>query len=130
MISFFRKLDATVKELWIGIAVWGVFVSLVAFWVASDRVRCLAGIWLGCLMGAAGVFHMWSVLDRALDLGAGAQRYLTIRSLARYGIFVLLFICLAVTGWADPFAAFFGLIGMKAAAYLQPAIHKALEKRM
>lgn len=129
MTPFWKKTDAAVKEMWIGIAVWGLFCGLAAIWCFPDRVRFLSGLLLGCLLASAGVFHMWKVLDRALDLGEGAQKYLTARSLGRYAVFVLVFLVLALTKWADPFAAFLGLMGMKIAAYLQPLVHKLLKKR-
>lgn len=129
MKHFFQNLDATVKELWLGIGIWGILCELVTVWFVQDRVNCCLGILVGCLLAAAGVWHMWKVLDRALDLGDGAQKYLTARSWMRYGVFVAIFGVLMVTEWANPLTAFLGLMGMKAAAYMQPAVHKFIEKR-
>lgn len=129
MIHFFRNADTTVKEMWIGILLWGLACELVTVWFVKDRLSGGLGILIGCLLAAAGVWHMWKVLDTALDLGDGAQKYLTVRSWARYGVFVIVFAILMVTEWANPLTAFFGLMGMKAAAYLQPAVHKFISKR-
>lgn len=129
MKHFFRNMDATVKELWLGIGIWGAACELVTVWFVKDRVNCGLGILTGCLLAMAGVWHMWKVLDRALDLGDGAQKYLTARSWMRYGVFVVIFGVLMVTEWANPLTAFLGLMGMKAAAYMQPAVHKFIEKR-
>lgn len=129
MKRFFRNMDATVKELWLGIGIWGAACELVTVWFVKDRANCGLGILTGCLLAMAGVWHMWKVLDRALDLGDGAQKYLTARSWMRYGVFVVIFGVLMVTEWANPLTAFLGLMGMKAAAYMQPAVHKFIEKR-
>lgn len=129
MIHFFRNADTTVKEMWLGIMLWGIACELVTVWFVRDKVSCGLGILIGCLLAAAGVWHMWKVLDTALDLGEGAQKYLTVRSWARYGVFVFAFAVLMLTEWANPLTAFSGLMGMKAAAYLQPAVHKFLNKR-
>lgn len=129
MKHFFRNMDATVKELWLGIGIWGAACELVTVWFVKDRANCGLGILTGCLLAMAGVWHMWKVLDRALDLGDGAQKYLTARSWMRYGVFVVIFGVLMVTEWANPLTAFLGLMGMKAAAYMQPAVHKFIEKR-
>lgn len=129
MGHFFRNMDATVKEMWLGIGIWGVVCELVMVWFVEDRLNCSLGILVGCLMAAAGVWHMWKVLDTALDLGDGASKYLTARSWMRYGVFVVIFGVLMVTEWANPLTAFLGLMGMKAAAYMQPAVHKFIEKR-
>lgn len=128
-MHFLRQVDATVKELWIGIGIWGIVSELATVFFVKDRAASGFGILLGCLLAAAGVWHMWKVLDTALDLGDGAQKYLTVRSWLRYGVFVLVFGVLMVTEWANPLTAFLGLMGMKAAAYLQPVVHKFIEKR-
>ena len=129
MIPFFRNVNATVRELWLGIVMWGAVCSLVLLCFVSDKRGCILGLWAGCLLAAAGVFHMWKVLDRALDMGTGAQKYMTAKSLLRYGVFVAVSGAAAVTEWVNPLTLFLGLAGMKAAAYLQPLVHKVLGKR-
>lgn len=126
---FFENLDATVKEMWIGVVIWGVLSELVTVWFVEDKVNCALGVLIGCLMAMAGVWHMWKVLDRALDLGDGAQKYLTARSWMRYGVFVIIFGVLMISEWANPLTAFLGLMGMKAAAFMQPTVHKIIMKR-
>lgn len=129
MKHFWQNIDATVKEMWLGIGIWGVVCELVMIWFVKDKAGCSLGVLIGCLLAWAGVWHMWKVLDRALDLGDGAQKYLTVRSWIRYGVFVAVFGVLMITGWANPLTAFLGLMGMKVAAYLQPVVHKFIGKR-
>lgn len=129
MKSLIQNIDATVKELWIGIGIWGVACELVMIWFVKDKTGCSLGVLIGCLLAMGGIWHMWKVLDRALDMGEAAQKYLTVRSWIRYGVFVVVFGILMITEWANPLTAFLGLMGMKAAAYLQPAVHKIMEKR-
>lgn len=129
MKQFWKRIDATVREMWIGIGIWGIACELVTVWFCRDKTASSLGILIGCLMAAAAVFHIWKTLDTALDLGEGAQKYLTVRSWLRYGVFVLIFGILMVTEWANPLTAFLSLMGMKAAAYMQPAVHKFIEKR-
>ena len=126
---FFENLDATVKEMWIGVVIWGVLSELVTVWFVEDKVNCALGVLIGCILAMAGVWHMWMVLERALDLGSGAQKYLTARSWMRYGVFVLIFGVLMISEWANPLTAFLGLMGMKAAAFMQPTVHKIIMKR-
>ncbi len=129
MKRFFRDMNATVKEMWLGIGIWGVACELVTVWFVKDRAGCSLGILIGCLLAMAGIWHMWKVLDTALDLGDGAQKYLTVRSWMRYCVFVIIFGILMITEAANPLTAFLGLMGMKTAAYMQPAVHKFIEKR-
>ena len=129
MKKFFQTADTTVKEMWIGIAVWGVACELATVWLVKDRLGCALGLFIGCILAAAGVYHMWSSIDTALDLGDGAQKFMTGRSWMRYGVFVAVFAVLMVTEFADPLTAFLGLMGMKISAYLQPVVHKLYNRR-
>lgn len=122
------KIDTTVKEMWIGILIWGILCELVMIWFVKDKAGCSLGLLIGCVLALAGVFHMWSVLDKALELGDGAQKFMTAKSLIRYAVFVVCFGVIMVTKWANPLTAFLGLMGIKMAAYLQPVIHRILTR--
>ena len=128
-ILFLKGINGTVKEMWLGIGLWGLTAALIVPWFVKDVSGCLLGLLIGCLLACVCVWHMWKTLDTALDLGDGAQKYMTLRSLARYGVIVLAFAVLMVTDCANPLTAFAGLMGMKVSAYLQPSVHKYLEKR-
>lgn len=129
MRYFFKNMDATVKEMWFGASVWGAICELASVWWVKDPVNVSLGVLVGTLLALAGIWHMWKVLDTALDLGDGAQKYLTARSLLRYLAFVVVFAVLMVTRWADPLAAFAALMGIKISAYLQPFVHNYKEKK-
>ena len=129
MIHFFQKADTTVKEMWIGTAVWGSVCELVMIWFVKDRLYCSLGLLIGCILAAAGIYHMWRTIDRALDLGDGAQKFMTARSWMRYVLFIVVFAVLMVTDAASPLTAFLGLMGMKMSAYLQPIVHRISKKR-
>lgn len=129
MKHLLQKADTTVKEMWIGIAVWGFVCELATVWLVKDRACCALGLLIGCILAAAGVYHMWRTIDQALDLGDGAQKFMTGRSWMRYGVFVAVFAVLMVTDFANPLTAFLGLMGMKISAYLQPIVHRLSERR-
>ena len=52
--------------------------------VGKDRLYSGLGILIGMLLAMAGIWHMWKVLDTALELGDGAQKYATSKNLLRY----------------------------------------------
>lgn len=87
-------------------------------WHPDRDAACHGGIW-----------HMWKVLDTALELGDGAQKYAVSKNLLRYAVVLVVFAVLMLTHFADPLAAFAGLMGMKASAYLQPFIRGYKEKK-
>jgi len=57
MKHLLQKADTTVKEMWIGIAVWGVVCELATVWLVKDRFGCALGLLIGCILAAAGVYH-------------------------------------------------------------------------
>ena len=65
----------------------------------------------------------------ALELANDAQKYVTSKNLLRYAVVLVVFAVLMLTHFADPLAAFAGLMGMKASAYLQPFIRGYKEKK-
>ena len=93
-------------------------------WYVFESMRLI-----GMLLAMAGIWHMWKVLDTALELGDGAQKYATSKNLLRYAVVLVVFAVLMLTHFADPLAAFAGLMGMKASAYLQPFIRGYKEKK-
>lgn len=129
MRTFFKNMNETVKEMWVGAFIWGVVCELASVWWVEDPLSVSLGILIGMLLAVSGIWHMWKMLDNALDRGAGAQKYLTIRNLLRFLVFVLVFAVLMLTKWANPLAAFAALMGIKVSAYLQPFVHNYREKR-
>ena len=73
--------------------------------------------------------HLQFWVERACKLGDGAQKYATSKNLLRYAVVLVVFAVLMLTHFADPLAAFAGLMGMKASAYLQPFIRGYKEKK-
>ena len=102
MRNFFKKIDETVREMWLGTFLWGCLCELVSVWWVKDRLYSGLGILIGMLLAMAGIWHMWKVLDTALELGDGAQKYATSKNLLRYAVFLVVFAVLMLTHFADP----------------------------
>lgn len=82
------------------------------------------GLWIGVILASAAAFHMWWSLDRGLDREGAAQGFIRKHAFIRYAVIVAVFAVVMLTGAANPLAAFLGIMGLKAAAYMQPFIHK------
>lgn len=125
-----RKINETLAELMIGIFLWGIFWQAAGVWFVPDKVSCSLGLWLGVLTAELCALHMYRSLDRALDLSEkDAQKYMTSRSMMRYGLIIAALLVLMITEAGNPLCCFLGVMGLKAAAYLQPLLHKVMKKR-
>lgn len=125
-----RKINETLAELMAGIFLWGVLWQAAGVWFVSDKVSCSLGLWLGVVTAEFCAVHMYRSLDRALEFSEkDAQKYVTSRSMMRYGVIIAVLLVLMITEAGNPLCCFLGVMGLKAAAYLQPLLHKAMKKR-
>ena len=123
------KIDITLRELLIGIAVAGFFFQVTIIWFVKNKVSYSLGLWIGILLAGFLAWHMWKTIDEALDMGeAGAQKIMRKQSMIRYIVIIGVLAVLMCTEAANPLAAFLGVMTLKVAAYLQPVTHKAISK--
>lgn len=123
-----KKISETLKELLIGILFYGIIVEVMGICFIKDKIYFSIGLWFGILLALAAAIHMWWGIDKALDLGDGAGKYALAQNMIRYGVIVVAFGILCVVDFGNPIAAFVGIMGLKAGAYLQPFTHKILLK--
>mgnify|MGYP006996326291 CR=1 FL=1 len=105
------------KEMYIGMAVCMiVFLAIGAFFMRPYYIFALA-LLVGNLGGALRIYHIYDVLDQALDMGeAGAKKNVTLALLVGS-------IFLGITAFAG---VALGMIEPKICAYLQPQMRKWL----
>ncbi len=123
------KLNETVKEMYLGILAYGVLIWLGGLLILERKLYFSSGLWLGVFISMSAVWHMWRGLNIGLDLGEDATKYVTKQNLIRYGLIVISYALICVLEIGNPVAAFLGIMGIKAGAYLQPFTHKILTKR-
>lgn len=128
MIEKIKKISETLKELLIGILFYGILVEVIGVWIVQDKVYFTIGLWFGIILAFGAAIHMWWGLNRALDLGDGAGKYALSQNMIRYGVIVVAFAALCIMDFGNPLAAFAGIMGLKAGAYLQPFTHKIMIK--
>ena len=128
MIKRRKKLNETLKELFIGILFYGIIVEIMVLVFAQEKLYLTIGFWYGVLLALAAAIHMWWGLDRGMELGDGATKYLLSQNMIRYGVIVIAFGVLCLWDIGNPLAAFAGIMGLKAGAYLQPFTHKIRTK--
>lgn len=123
-----KKISETLKELLIGILFYGIIVEVLGICFVKDAIYFTIGLWIGILLAMTAAFHMWWGLDRGVELGDGATKYMLSQNMIRYGVIVAAFGVLCLLDIGNPLAAFAGIMGLKAGAYLQPFTHKIMIK--
>lgn len=122
-----RRLNKALPELVLGIFLYGLPVQFIGMWLAGDKMLYTSGLWIGVFTAAGMAVHMAVVIEDAVSAGSGRGKLITM-SLLRYAVVVLVFFCLVHFHLGDPIAAFFGVMGLKIAAYMQPFLHKTILK--
>ena len=116
-------------EMWTGSVLFGVLCQISIVWFVKDKAGFSIGLWFGVLAALLTILHLSISLDKALDLGeAGAKKHMVIQNLVRYFVLIVFLSLLMITDFANPLAAFLGLMGVKAGAYLQPFVHMAYSR--
>jgi len=124
-----NKPDMVLYELISGVVLVGVFVQI-AFLIFSVNVLYdSCGWWGGIAIACFMAFHMYRSLDNALDLQEGdAMSSVRKNSLIRYSIVVIVMVIMHYTGAGNVVTYVFGVLMLKAGAYLQPFTHKVFNK--
>lgn len=115
------------KELYIGMAVCMiVFLAIGAFFMRPYYIFALA-LLVGNLGGALRVYHIYDVLDQALDMGEeGAKKKVIVNSLLRMVVTLALLVGSIYFGITAFAGVALGMIEPKICAYLQPKIRRIL----
>ena len=125
MKEHINKYNRTMVELLGVILLWGGLVQITGVWFVKEPGAYSLGLWLGVGIGLLAGFHMWYSLDRAFSGSEGdVTKKMITANLLRYFVIFVLFAILAFTGVGNPVMVFVGIMGLKAAAYLQPFAHK------
>lgn len=124
------KMDRTLKELLMGILLFECTALVAGVWFVESPVRYILGILAGMALAMFSAIHMQWSISRNLELNmgneGGANSYSVKHSMIRYAVILVVFLFFCLTDVAYPLAVFFGIMGLKAGAYLQPFTHKYL----
>lgn len=126
--NMIRRLNKALPGLLLGILFYGALVQLVGVWFVQNRLLYSTGLWIGIVLAMGMAIHMAVVIEDAVTLygESGAKSKVITWSLLRYLVVVVVFFVTAKFQLGNILMVFVGVMGLKAAAYLQPFIHKAL----
>ncbi len=120
--------NETLTEMILGILLFGGIIWLTGIGFVSRKLLFSSGLWLGIVIACLAGWHMARTLDRGMELGTAATKYIVSQNMLRYLGIVAAYGVICVTETGDPVAAFIGIMGLKAGAYLQPLIHRRMTK--
>lgn len=132
-----KKIDETLKELLLAILVFEIVAQIagsiaVAIFLKGGVLKYTLGLWIGAMLAFASAYHMWWSIDRNLSVNAdnegGARAFAIKQNLIRYAVILLVFLGVCLTTFSYPLAAFLGIMGLKAGAYLQPLVRKVMHR--
>lgn len=124
-----KKELSTLATLAIGILIYFLIASIPVLIITEDKLRGELGLLAGTLLAMGMAFHMNYVLNRSMYMESNQTGYLAGNSILRLLIVGAALAVTVITGWANYFTMFAGLMGLKIATYLQPVIVRIFTKQ-
>jgi len=126
--SMIRRLNDALPALLLGIVCYGIIVELIGVWFVKDKLKYSSGLWIGIVLAMGMAIHMAVVIEKAVTLYGenGAKSKVILQSILRYIVIVGVFFLVMKIQLGNILMVFIGIMGLKAAAYLQPFIHRVL----
>ncbi len=128
-LKIILKEDETLHEMMIGIVAVNLLLAVISLFFANRR-QGLTAVAIGCMAALIYVIHMAVTVDDALCLDEkGAATEMRKQMIIRYLFVCAVFILSIYFGIANPVFLTISLITVKAGAYLQPFVHKMINRR-
>lgn len=123
------KKNSTLKELLLGIFIIGILSQIVCLIFLKRHLYHAVGLWAGILIAAGMAVHMQRSIEDGLDLlGDAGVKHMKKAYLMRTMVACVVIAVVMYFDWGNPITILLGITTLKAAVYLQPLVHKVLEK--
>lgn len=124
-----KRENSTVREIIELILVYALLLQMVLLFFVRRRIYVSIGIWIGVVLAIYMAVSIQKALTASMGVNAdSAQKHILKHSVFRYLIVAVIFGVVVAARLGDPFACFAGLMGLKAAAFLQPVYHRFKNK--
>lgn len=121
--------NTVLKDMIVFMILYGIAAQIICLFIPGDHLRMSVGLWIGVGGGIGMAIHMKRSLDEALILGEeGAKKYMQRSYMVRYLTVVVVFFAASYFKIANVLTLVAGIMGLKLSAYLQPIMHKLLQK--
>jgi len=126
-----NDLNEVLFDLMVGIFLFAVICEVAFVWFSDDKLYFSLGIVIGFLVAEFSAWYMAYMLYKAMHMEEDkATNHVRLHTILRYVIIVIIILLLIYTDIANPLSAFLAVMGIKVAAYMQPTIHKLLNKKI
>jgi hypothetical protein len=124
------KKNSTLKELLVGLIAVGVLMQIVCLIFLKQHMYHAIGLWTGLGISIGMLIHMQRSIEDGLDLqGDAGVKHMKKAYLTRTAFITIVMAAVMYFNWGNPITILLGIIALKVAVYLQPFVHKVLEKR-
>lgn len=124
------KRNSTLIELLIGIVLVGILSQIVCLIFLNRHLYHAIGLWTGVCISIGMAIHMQRSIEDGLDLmGDAGVKHMKKAYLLRTAVAVIVIAIVMYFDWGNPLTILVGVMALKLGVYLQPAVHKVLEKR-
>ena len=125
-----KRINDVLPELILEIFLYGLLVQLTGVWFVENKLLYSTGLWIGIAAAMGMAIHMAVVILDTMDLAIEKQAKVrtTVFSMLHYLVVVLLFVVVSYFRLGNVLTMFIGIMGLKAAAYFQPFMHRLLKK--
>lgn len=126
-----KRLNEALPGLLLGIIIYGVLFQVIGMWLVEDRLHYSTGLWIGIGCAVFMAIHMAMSIEDAVSIGTedGAKRKTIASAMFRYFIVLLVFVLMVYFNLGMLLPAFFGVLGLKISAYMQPLYYRLLGKK-
>lgn len=125
MVIDLLKNNKTLRQILVGIVIYGILIEIILLIISKDRVYSSIGLLIGIVTAMGCVIHMAYGIEIAVMLDEkGAIAYTRKYTVIRYVVMCLVLVVTGVLKIGNPVTLIFGFLGLKAGAYLNPIINK------
>ncbi len=124
MIKAFKRLNEALPGLLLGILIFGIVEELIGIWFVNDRIRFTSGVLIGIGCAAGMAIHIAWILEESVRFEGTATKRMAVYSALRYVCVVVIFFVMMYFNLGNFYAAFIGVLSLKASAYAQPLIQR------
>lgn len=126
-----KRLNEALPGLVLGIMIYGILLQFTGMWLVEDRLRYTTGLWIGIGCALFMVIHMAISIEDAVSIGTedGAKRKTIASAMIRYFVVLIVLVVMCYFNLGMILPAFFGVLGLKVSAYMQPVFYWLRKKR-